>query len=53
MEGTVINGKTCLENIGKKKRDELLAKNMWHKDYIYEKVLIDSEYLIQEEFLVS
>ena len=46
-------GQTCLERFGIEARSEHLFRNGWRKDIQYTKALVDSEYSIQSEFMVS
>ena len=48
------NNISPLERIGMEARRETLRRNEWVKDdYEYTKPLVQSEYLIQDEFKVS
>ena len=47
------NGQTCLEKFGIEARGEHLFRNEWRKDIQYTKSLVDAEYDIQNEFIVS
>lgn len=48
------NRQTCLEKQGIESRHEHLIRNEWVKDQLeYTKALVNSEYTIQNEFLVS
>lgn len=49
----VITGQTCLERFGMEARKEHLMRNEWKKDLQYTKALVNSEYEIQSEFIVS
>ncbi|MBO6254830.1 MAG: hypothetical protein J6O49_14485 [Bacteroidaceae bacterium] len=58
-EPTVSNtnantGQTCLEITGMRQRELHLRQNAWRREYQeYSKPLVDAEYNIQTEFLVS
>ena len=48
------NGKqTCLEKFGIEARNKHLYRNEWKVDLQYTKALVDSEYMIQNEFPVA
>lgn len=46
-------GQTCLESYGIVARKEHLLRNEWRSDIRYSKPLVDAEYSIQNEFIVS
>ena len=49
-----LNGQTCLEKQGRKARKEQTSRNEWKKEHFeYTKSLVNAEYTIQNEFLVS
>ena len=49
-----INGQTCLEKQGRKARKAQTSRNEWKKEpFEYTKALVNAEYTIQNEFLVS
>ena len=55
-ENSTINkvGKqTCLERFGIEARKEHLYRNEWKMDFQYTKALVNSEYMIQNEFPVG
>ena len=49
-----IGGKqTCLEKFGIEARKEHISRNDWRTDFQYTKTLVDSEYMVQNEFPVG
>ena len=49
-----IGGKqTCLEKFGIEARKEHISRNDWRTDFQYTKALVDSEYMVQNEFQVG
>jgi hypothetical protein len=44
---------TCLERFGIEARKEHLYRNEWKMDFQYTKALVNSEYMIQNEFQVG
>lgn len=45
-------GQSNLERIGMESRENHLRKNEWKKDLQYSKLLVESEYDIQKEFII-
>ena len=52
-QNRVYTGQTCLERFGMEARSAHLMRNEWKRDLQYTKLLVDAEYLIQNEFKVS